>query len=48
MTFTKKQTPCHNNYLKNAQLIRAYQNIDLGVLFDQSLSLNAQRIYINM
>lgn len=45
MTFTKKQTPCYNNYLKNAQLIRAYQNKVLGILFKLSLSFKAQRTY---
>jgi len=45
MTFTKKQTPCHNNYIKNAQLIRAYQNLDLGIPFELSLLFNAQFSY---
>jgi len=44
----KKKTPCHNNYLKSSRLIRAYQNKDLGILFELSLPFNAQRTYINM
>lgn len=47
MTFTKKRTPyLHNYHFNNSKFIRVYQNKDLGVLFDTSLTFNSHYISI--